>query len=433
MLISQPNRLRFHMPGHKGRALPYPLPWEADTTELPTTDNLYDPTGPLAHAQSEMARVAHAGHTLFLTGGSTAGLLAMILYAVPPGGTLLMGRNAHHAALSACILGDINPVYVWPDVTADGFSYIPSERWEAEIDADAILITAPDYYGTAPHFTKRNKRLLVDQAHGSHWNWWDTPPDAGRQGASLWVQSAHKTLPAPTSAAWLHVAEGEDVDRLRACLRLVQTSSPSFWLMSALDQLRIWMEENTALQDLLQWIPTEWPADIHPAHDAWRSLPLQFDPTRIVLDVTARGFSGFEAAQLLAEQGIDVEMADFRRIVCIATIADRPEDFERLWNELAALPYRKTNVFPCLTLTSPPEVILSPRNAALGPQVRVPLHQATGRIAATVLGVYPPGTPWVVPGELITAEHIEMLLTTHEAGAAYLGVDAHGLCSISTC
>ncbi|MDR1599902.1 MAG: aminotransferase class V-fold PLP-dependent enzyme [Oscillospiraceae bacterium] len=334
---SRRGRVRFHMPGHKGKPLPYPLPIDCDLTEIPGTDDLYHPTGAIAQAQAAAARSAHAGHTIMLTNGSTAGALAMIMYAAPDGGTILLSRDAHRSALSACALVGANPVNV------EGCQNALLEAMRRHFDAKAVFVTSPDYYGNvtplaaiAVEARRLGMRLLVDQAHGAHWNWWDSPVCAGLSGADMWIQSAHKTLPAPGQTAWLHMSAAEDPDRARAVLSRIQTSSPSYLFMTALDCVRDWMDTNgaAALARLKDMIPSQWPDGIV---DPRVGGGAEFDVTRIVLDVTGRGLTGFEARRRLGAMGIDIELADERRIVMIATVADGPEDIGGLYYAVSQL------------------------------------------------------------------------------------------------
>src|SRR5690606_27249934 len=58
-------------------------------------------------------------------------------------------------------------------------------------------------------------------------------------------------------------------------------------------------------------------------------------------------------------------------------------------------------------LAPPPpwgELVLTPREAFLGPQEVIPFEAAAGRIAAEGLAAYPPGIPNVLPGERLSAE-----------------------------
>ena len=112
MLRSAQGKTRFHMPGHKGRL--EAVPAALDMTELPSTDDLYAPQAGIAEAERLLARSAGAGASILVPCGSTAGILAMVLAFVRPGGRLLMRRDAHHSVQSACILADVEPVLLPP-------------------------------------------------------------------------------------------------------------------------------------------------------------------------------------------------------------------------------------------------------------------------------------------------------------------------------
>lgn len=66
------------------------------------------------------------------------------------------------------------------------------------------------------------------------------------------------------------------------------------------------------------------------------------------------------------------------------------------------------------------ERALSPRDAALGRAVPVPLERAAGRIAACAAGLYPPGIPLVNPGERYTQAIIDRL--NHAASQSRFGL-----------
>ncbi len=425
MLMENKNRMSLHMPGHKG----YP-PFEAepvqwmDTTELPVTDDLYAPFGPIDTAQKLMAKEAGAGHTLMLTGGSTAGILTMLLYCAQPGDTVILPRNAHLSCMNGCILGDLHPVFVPLQSTEDGYAYAPENGFLQAIaehkKAKAVLVTRPDFYGGAVPLARiaaaaheNNMRLIVDEAHGAHWNWMQAIPNAGRYGADLWVQSAHKTLPALTAGSWLHLAEQEDMQRARRLLRMVQTSSPAFYILQSLDDARAFMAEKGAkalsnlcglLRGFRDALPSLGYAD---AHSLWKDQPLDFDPTRLVI---AAPQGGYALAKHLQSAGIDVEMADDRRIVCILSVTDGEETFLRLKGALATMIPEPVSM-PAGTSTGAiaGRALLSPRAAALSELVQVPAEKAAGCVSGASVGLYPPGIPLVVPGEVITPEIVARL------------------------
>ena len=443
MLTECKGRLRLHVPGHKGQAIfggEYILDY--DMTELDITDDLYHPSGAIQKAQELLALSAASGHSFFLTGGSTAGILTMLLYATKPGDTVILPRNAHLSCINGCILADLNPVFVPFDITADGFSYIQADSILKAIvkhpEAKAVLVTRPDYYGgmmplagiaAAAH--ARGMRLLVDEAHGAHFNWMHGVETASSAGADLWVQSAHKTLPAMTPAAFLHIGKLEDADRARRMLRMVQTSSPAFYLMKSMDDARAWMDTHGAdrLASLKKRLTTFRymlkEIGYQDAHEAWRDLPLTFDETRLVISAPQGGFA---LTSELKRLSVDAEMADDRRVVCVFSVMDDEETFSKLETSLRLI--KKVTAVPALTpyiSHQLPRRIMPPRHAALSDVEWVDMAEAMGRVLASSVGLYPPGIPLVTPGEEIPYESIALLLSVPERNRFGI-VDGRILC-----
>ena len=342
MLAGVADRLSLHMPGAQGRGPFGPLdPYRLETTELGVTDDLYAPCGAIARAEALAARCAGAAHTLMLTGGSTAGVQAMLLYAAGGGGAVILPRNAHLSALHLCAVAGLDVVFARPSFTASGLCYTPDESYlealERRPDARALLVVRPDYYGVLHWPARAAARaralgvpVLCDEAHGAHLNWDAEAPTAGALGADVWVQSAHKTLPALNGAAWLHAGPGVDAARLRAMLRAVQSSSPSFMTLLALDDARAWMEQNGA--EAVARLKAA-AARFHARAAALGYADGQdepgwaYDRTRVVLRAPQGGYALSEA---LAARGVDVEMSDADRVVCILSLLDGPERLEWL-------------------------------------------------------------------------------------------------------
>ena len=342
MLAGAADRLSLHMPGAQGRGPFGPVdPYRLETTELPATDDLYAPGGAIARAEALAARCAGAAHTLMLTGGSTAGVQAMLLYAAGGGGAVILPRNAHLSALHLCAVAGLEAVFARPAFTSSGLCFTPDESYLEALarrpDARALLAVRPDYYGALRWPSRAAARaralgipVLCDEAHGAHLNWDADVPTAGALGADLWVQSAHKTLPALNGAAWLHAGPGVDAARLRAMLRAAQTSSPSFVTLLALDDARAWMEQYGA--EALARLKAA-AARFHAQAAALGYADGQdepgwaYDRTRVVLRAPQGGYALSEA---LAARGVDVEMSDACRVVCILSPVDGPERLARL-------------------------------------------------------------------------------------------------------
>ena len=107
-----------------------------------------------------------------------------------------------------------------------------------------FIITSPTYDGVCSDVRgiaevchRHGIPLIVDQAHGAHFPFSDYfPEDAVSAGADVVIHSVHKTLPALTQTAILHI-QGRlaDRERIRHFLSVYQSSSPSYVLMASID------------------------------------------------------------------------------------------------------------------------------------------------------------------------------------------------------
>jgi arginine decarboxylase len=147
------------------------------------------------------------------------------------------------------------------------------------------------------------------------------------------------------------------------------------------------------------------------------------DRLQVLIDVSATGTSGYQAADWLREHHqLDVGMSDHRRVLATMSFADDKATAERLLDGLWA--WRKAaNGFdppPPIRLPSPHDIELEsvrlPRDAFFAEVEAVPADQAGGRIAAEQITPYPPGIPAVVPGERLNDAVIDYLRSGLEAG-----------------
>ncbi len=447
------------MPATGGKA-PFgrPDPYRLDTTELPVTDDLYRPTGAIARAQALAAASSGAAHTLMLHGGSTAGMHAMLLYCLRRGDRVILPRNCHVSALHLCATAGIQPVFA--EAVLEGVRpHTPlaayAQAMERHPQAKALLVVRPDYYGLMPELEplvalarKKGLWLLCDEAHGATYPWRTDVKGAISLGADMAVQSAHKTLPALTAGAWLHAGERVDVNRLRRILRMVQTSSPSFLTLLALDDARAWMDRwgraacqglLAALQDFygkaqaLGYAPGQGPAP--PGH--------AFDPLRLVLQAPQGGYA---LGQALQDQGIDLELCDDRCIVGIVPLRGYQPLLRKLLRALgripatpAAEPQAPTGQSQAPTdhapaPTGPPwprqwPVRQTPLcEAAFAPCQGIPFPEAVGRVSAACVGLYPPGIALLTPGDLISQDWADFLAAQEPRRLFGLSEDGTLLC-----
>ena len=441
---------RFHMPGHKGRGMcgfwrEDILRW--DVTELSGTDNLHRPEGAILDAQKAMAAAYGAAASFYIVNGSTAAVQAMIL-SLPPEEKLLLCRDAHRSAISGAALGNVPVAYLVPPYEEDhDLTGLPTpdllERRLEETGATAVLLTSPNFYGMCADIPAlsavahaHGALLLVDGAHGAHFPFSDLLPEGLAGYADLWAHSQHKTMNALTQAASLHLGNCRiPADRVRRILAMIETSSPSYLLMSSLDWSvymggrQDWSGQVRRMQALEKRIRAVPGLSVLSKDDVPGAADR--DGTRLVIDVTGRGYTGFAAAALLEAAGIFVEMADARRLVLITTPEDDPVWYERLLGGLKGLPEREPVRFPKeeaalsrRVLTGLPERCMTPREAAFANVEPVPLSAAAGRICGGAVGAYPPGIAVTMPGERMTRATVDYLLMMERRGATLFGVDS---------
>lgn len=432
------NKLRMHMPGHKTHLPLLGGAARLDVTEIEGLDNLHAPAGCIAEAERLAAEAFGAAHTFFLVNGSSAGLAALLL-SLGEGARVLLQRDAHKSLVNGAALAGLDVTLLPLRKSVSGIPPCPAaEDVERALESGpyaAVCVTSPNYYGCCPDLARigaacrsAGALFFVDEAHGAHFAAGAPfPAPASSRNASAWVQSAHKTLGAMTQAAYLHVSSDIDQDRVARSLSFMQSTSPSYLLMASLDYAR-------AAFDPARWRHTaalcgEFRAaanEIGFFCPAGGSLPgAAHDPTRLVIDVSKHG-GGYFAARALFEMDISVEMADARHIVLIVTPQDGGAWAGALLGALKRLPEREAKNPEAAALAFARKRITSLRKATLARTERVPLAKSAGRVAACAIGLYPPGTALVWPGEQIGENVIQYMGAMSDAGAEAFGLDVMG-------
>jgi len=451
------NYSSFHMPGHMGKSL-FAESFNQnstafDLTELPELDNLYEADSVIDEAQRLTAKAFGADRSFFLVNGSTVGILTMIGSTLKSRDKLILPRNCHKSVISAITLMDINPVYINNEYSREHSFVLPitatqvKKAFEENPEAKAILILNPDYYGACGDLQeiekivhRLGKLLLVDEAHGAHFPFHSAlPPSAGKVDADMWIQSAHKTLPAFTQSAYLHIrTKNVNPENVLKMLSFFQTSSPSYLLMASLDWARSFMVEkgNIRLQNLMNSIEIEtdrikrnWEVDTISDYGK-RNFISFLDSTRVVIDFSRMNINAYEALSQIRKFKIEPEMADFDRLVFIVSVMHEPQDVENLFNGVNLLlrsnSFNKSSKVSIVLRRSLPKQIISPKQAFDSIIENIPLTSSSGRICAQTIGAYPPGISLINPGELIDREGLEELICIKNCGGKLFGMTPNG-------
>lgn len=443
----QTEVLPLHMPGHKrGKSgsellanwLPDALSF--DFTEIAELDSIYHPDGPLLEAEQLTAELYAAKATYFTTNGSTAGVIGSLLACAAPGSEAIVPRNAHISILSAIILGDLVPRFTQPTFRGGrplGITPLQlSEALARYPEARTVVLVTPSYEGAVGETGKLVQLahaagclVVVDEAHGAHLPFHaELPPSAVRSGADLVVQSAHKTLSALTGGAWVHrLTDCLPDERVRSCLNLVQSTSPSWLILGSLDLARLELAEqgHRLLQQVLANAGHLRTALIGTGFTIWDVPPGQGflqDPLKINLVSSNRGITGPELAGRLAKHGIYPELVRPDGVLFMLGLGDAHTEFQSLLDCLNSIPTGRYSGNQFQSQIPIPGLALRPREAYFAPSQWVPLSQASGRVAARPVYVYPPGIPLVYPGEKIDKDIIAYARANQTLGGDLVGV-----------
>ena len=464
--ISNGDKVSFHTPGHKFGKIFTKLKCERilesltiiDSTELAETDNLHQPIGIIKKAQENAAEAFNSDKTFFLVNGSTAGVYAMIMSAVEPGNKIIIGRDCHQSVINALILGDIQPIYIYPeDDVKNGITLgISPEKVEELLvehkEIKAVLITYPTYYGIASDLKKiteiahkYDKIMLVDGAHGAHLGLSEKLPITPMEcGVDAVVESTHKTLLSLTQSSMLHV-KGNRIDRekLKFMLRVHQSSSPSYILMASLDlAANIYKEKGNYLMDNLLCNIREFKKRIKNVEGVTilderitgRKSVEALDQTKIYIKL--KGVLGSRFEQVLRKDyDIQMEMANEKGVLGITSIANEKEDFSKLALAIEEISQRYSKVPKpkdilkniitnnnCNFSIDTPECIYTPRKAHYMKKGPILLKKSVGLVCGESIIPYPPGIPLIVAGELIREETVQRLLQIKREKTKLLGM-----------
>jgi arginine decarboxylase len=458
----QSSAATFHTPGHnRGQGIPERmqtlvgvLPYQVDLPDLPGL-NLFETDGAIAQAQALAAQLFGAEETWFLVNGSTVGIIASILATCGAGDKIILPRNVHQSVISGLILSGAHPVFVSPDYSpAWDLAYCMTPASVAEAlaqypEARAVLMVSPTYHGVCGNVEaiatlahQHNIPLIVDEAHGAHFAFHpELPTTALEAGADLVVQSTHKTLAALTQSSMLHL-QGSRIKsaRISQQLQLLQSSSPSNLLLASLDAARHQMAtQGQSLMERTLQLAHQARAQIQQTGLMTLVPPLaqtggfvDFDPTRIVVDVSALGINGFTADEILTHQcGVTAELPTLRQIAFIISLGNTVKDINRLVQGLTNLAQKQASsalqVSSTLTLPTLKLPTLSPREAFFANHESLSIKQSVGYISAETICPYPPGIPLIFAGEQITPDAIAQLQQIKAQGGLITGCADPGL------
>lgn len=473
-----------HMPGTKRNTDLFfmPNPYGLDITEIDGFDNLHHAQDVLADSFLRCAKLFGADETLFLVNGSSAGILAAICGATKKRDCVIVARNSHVSVYHALYLNELRPQYLYPaylhegagicaGITADQVQRAFAKAEEECEKPSAVIITSPTYEGVISEVAEiaqiahaHGAVLIVDEAHGAHFPFHEMfPQSAVTCGADAVIQSIHKTLPAFTQTALLHLNKGRiDAERIRRYWDMYQSTSPSYLLLAGIDRCVTFLCESgkeafaeygrrlrtlrkdLSLLDNIKLLDTDDLSKIvllvqngRWLYDKLRTvyhIQPEMASLKYVIAMTAVGDK-----QVYYDRFVQA-MKELDKELCMQKSGNKARESEILASAVTGMMNTKgiidtvsAHTVSAVDTTKAvdtvgiagmpyPERKLEIYDALNCETETVGLEAAVGRIAAKNICFYPPGVPLVVPGEVISKECVMLMESGINAGLDVLGI-----------
>lgn len=423
------NIYPFHMPGHK--RVPQNIfqgvhPYQIDYTEVDYLDDLHEPTEIYRASMDKMKEFYNTIETFYLVNGSTSGIMASIAFSCNLGDTIIIERNCHKSVYKAVELLGLHPVYIYPNIDKENGIVVNisidqiSQIVDKYPEAKAVLLVSPTYEGMTMDIKAiaditRNKNipLIIDEAHGAHFSFGeDFPKSAIDLGADIVIQSMHKTMPALTQSALLHVCTKRiETKKMRECIDYFETTSPSYLLAASIDDAFEFGIQNKNRFH-------QYYLELKELKRRLKNLEKLYlvevdDPGKIVISTSKTNMTGKQLYDiLLRKYHLQMEMAQETYCLAMTSVCDTKEGFQRLSDALLEIDgtldkcckevdffgEKITNIFAC-----------TPYEAKRYLKKEILLEESVGKINGEYIYLYPPGNPFLVPGEIINALCIQKI------------------------
>lgn len=356
------------------------------------------------------------------------GILAGITAMTNKNDKILIARNSHKSVYNAVEINSLVPIYLYPKQDEYGINKEiepkdVKEKLENNKDIKLLVITSPTYEGVISNIKEiveiahsYKVPVLVDEAHGAHLKFDRKLKEfeALKGGADIVVQSLHKTLPSLTQTALLHI-QGNIVqeNEIYNALSIFETSSPSYILMASIDNCLNILEKDR------EKLFKAYNENLEKFYERTKNLEklkilgqvitkndIQ-DMGKIVVITKNTNINGKKLAETLREKyKIEVEMAYTDYIIAMTSICDKKENFEKFADALIKID-KEVQKIEEKEIKSQEFYIIPKKEMEIyetkksKDKIKTIYKKAEGKISNEYIFVYPPGIPYITPGEVI--------------------------------
>ncbi len=404
--------------------------YKRDLSEIEGLDNLSSPKGILKNIQYRACEIYNTESTLFITQGATTGILAIMKAIIRPNDKILVARNCHKSVVSGAIICNAEVDWILPESKSEMslnwgvYGEIDPKNVENQLklnDYRALIITSPTYEGICSNIEEiakvckqYNTYLIVDEAHGSLFNFSDSFPKTAIQcGADFSVNSLHKNAGAINQCAIIHMSKNcnASIDLLQKSLNLFHTTSPSYPMLSVTEETVNYLNSKEGLKEIDSLI-----LNIISFKNYFKNTPVEFleyenhDTTKLFVKI--KGMSGEKFSEILnCKYNIEDEFNNDFGVLFQLGIGTTKAKLDGLRIALLKILDEKheLNYVPKADFQPQPLVKIPLYAAFYAKETFVNKNDSELMISSNSIIPYPPGYGILYPGEAIQQWHIKYL------------------------
>lgn len=433
--ILKSERILFTTPSHDGNSFVLPTKqnilgkkfYKNDLSEINGLDNLSEPQACILKSMKKSADLIGVEHVFYLVNGSSSGIISAMLSVLKNNDKVLIARNCHKSVINGLILSGAEPVWIMPTINDkwDIFNPVLPEQIEEKLSLNnqikTVIITSPTYEGVCSDIEKiaeichkHGAILIVDEAHGALKSFYPEffGKNAVKLGADIAIQSLHKTCGAPNPCAIMLCGQNTDKEHVQSCLNLINTTSPSFPIISAIEESINYLFSQKGQKQIKRLIK-----NLQDFRNSFsKNKNIEFcdfnDITKILVKIN--GLSGFQISDILFDkfniEDENVNTSASLLLTGIGTSKTKLKKLEMALKNISAQNY--TNIEKkIITNILIPDISTIPRKAFFAEKEAVETEKSIGRICAEIISEYPPGIPVLLAGEKIQKEQVNYLKT----------------------